>query len=510
MRFRKGWTGRVTDLGATEPAPGGRIFFSGAGRSLVEEDEIRLTSVGVDIGSSTAHLLFSRITLERLDTRYVVSQREVLYASDIFLTPYLDNGDIDTGGLATFIDREYAKSGVRRDDVDSGALILTGVAVRRRNARAIGELFAAEAGKFVSVSAGDNLETVMAAHGSGAVAASEQGRRVLNIDVGGGTTKLALCVGGEIETLTAVEAGARLVVTNGAGAIIRLEDFGARALDGGGAIGDVLTPAEKAELAGLFADRIMAAIAGTLDDEFLRLAGFPQALDYDAVIVSGGVSEYFYGDALADYGDLGPELAARLRRHLESTGAEILPNRDGIRATVVGASQYTVQVSGSTVFLDPLETVPLRNIASIRPDLTLDEVIDPETVAAALQKELRFFDLADAEQPVAVSLPWQGSASYARLDALCKGLVAGMQALLAAGHPLILVMDGDIGGLLGMHLRENAITDNPIVSIDGIRLSSFDFIDIGEVIRSTGSVPVVVKSLVFPGENEQRSAEGAV
>src|SRR5215467_2981825 len=137
---------------------GGRIFFSNTGRTLVEEDEICLLSVGVDIGSSTSQLVFSRIVLERLDSRYVVSERETFHRSDILLTPYAEAETIDADALGTFIARQYADAGVDRDEIDTGALILTGVALHRRNARRIGELFAREAGKLVAVSAGDGLE----------------------------------------------------------------------------------------------------------------------------------------------------------------------------------------------------------------------------------------------------------------------------------------------------------------------------------------------------------------
>src|SRR5919106_2338110 len=118
---------------------GGRVFFSNVGRSLEEEDEIRLTSVGVDIGSSTSHLVFSRLVLERLDTRYIVCERTVLHESEVLLTPYTGAATIDAEALGRFIERQYARAGLRPDEVDTGALILTGVAVRRTNARAIGE-----------------------------------------------------------------------------------------------------------------------------------------------------------------------------------------------------------------------------------------------------------------------------------------------------------------------------------------------------------------------------------
>src|SRR5499426_1033197 len=186
---REGASGRMT-----EEAQGGRIYFSSTKRTLADDDEICLLSVGVDIGSSTSHLVFSRIVLERLDARYVVTERETFYQSDILLTPYAAEETIDARALDEFFAQQYRSAQVDPDEIDTGALILTGVAVRRANARAIGELFARQAGKMVAVSAGDSLETVMAAYGSGAVARSIRDEvTVMNVDVGGGTSKLALC-----------------------------------------------------------------------------------------------------------------------------------------------------------------------------------------------------------------------------------------------------------------------------------------------------------------------------
>jgi len=180
-----------------EEPVGGRVFFSNVRRSLEFEDEIILVSVGVDIGSSTTHLVFSQLRLERLDNRYIVSERRILHESDVLLTPYAENNSIDAKALGAFIEAQYAQAGVAKDTIDTGALILTGVAVRRSNARAIGELFAEQAGKFVSVSAGDALETTLAAFGSGAAALSiREAKRVMNIDIGGGTSKIAVIEAG--------------------------------------------------------------------------------------------------------------------------------------------------------------------------------------------------------------------------------------------------------------------------------------------------------------------------
>ncbi len=213
----------------TDEAQGGRIFFSSTGRTFGEEDELCVLSVGVDIGSSTSHLVFSRIVLERLDSRYVVTERESFYQSDILLTPYSAEETIDADALGAFIARQYKDAKIDPDEIDTGALILTGVAVRRRNARRIGELFAAQAGKMVAVSAGDSLETVMAAYGSGAAARSiRSGAPVMNVDIGGGTSKIAVCADGKVIDVTALDVGARLVVLDDARRIVRLEEAGRR------------------------------------------------------------------------------------------------------------------------------------------------------------------------------------------------------------------------------------------------------------------------------------------
>src|SRR5882762_1586086 len=208
---------------------GDRVFFSNVGRSLELEDEIRLVSVGVDIGSSTSHLVFSRLVLERLDNRYGVSERELVHESEVLLTPYSDDMTIDAAALGAFIDRQHALAGVDPKTIDTGALILTGVAVRRSNARAIGELFAAQAGKFVSVSAGDALEATLAAFGSGGAARSiRESRRIMNVDIGGGTSKIAVCEAGEVVETTAADIGARIVSFDSEGRVARLEEAGRR------------------------------------------------------------------------------------------------------------------------------------------------------------------------------------------------------------------------------------------------------------------------------------------
>ncbi len=489
-----------------EETESGRVYFSSLGRTLEGDDEICILSVGVDIGSSTSHLVFSRIVLERLDSRYVVTQRETFYQSDILLTPYTSGEEIDAEALGTFIQQQYSDANVNPDEIDAGALILTGVAVRRRNARKIGELFAGQAGKLVAVSAGDNLETVMAAFGSGAAARSiRDNSTVMNVDIGGGTSKIAVCAEGKVVALTAIDVGARLICVDDAGTIVRLEEAGRRFASGLGLdlkLGDKLPPQVARELAAHMADRLFEAMRGGSPSEggsqLLRLDPLAYRGKVDEVTFSGGVSEFIYGRESNSFGDLGALLAAEIRTRVEAWGPRIETPDQGIRATVIGASQYTTQVSGSTIFVSPLELLPLRNVPVIAPSLPFEETIDPKAVSTAVSAALRQLDLANGRTPVAVFVPWRGSATFQRLDALCRGVVDGLAPVLAKGHPVVLAGDGDVGGLLGIHLREEMRLPNPIVSIDGLELKDFDFIDIGAMMESTGSVAVVIKSLVFP------------
>jgi ethanolamine utilization protein EutA len=486
---------------------GGRIFFSSKGRTLEGEDEICILSVGVDIGSSTSHLVFSRIVLERLDSRYVVTVRETFYESDILLTPYSGDETIDANALGAFIRQQYTYAKVEPGEIDTGALILTGVAVRRKNARAIAELFAKETGKLVAVSAGDSLETVMAAYGSGAVARSVRDRAVvMNIDVGGGTSKIAVCSEGKVIDVTAVDVGARLVVTDNAGRITRMEEAGRQFAAELGLkleLGTALKPEDARVLAARMTERLFDAMRGGSPkvgaSSLLRLDPLSYRGAIAEVTISGGVSEYVYGRETASFGDLGPLLAAEIRGRIESWGPKLEKPAEGIRATVIGASQYTTQVSGSTIFVSPLEILPLRNVPVIAPDMALAaDDIDSNAVAKAIVGVLKRLELNNGEKPVALFAPWRGSATFARLDAYCTGVVAGLEPVLRRGHPIVLVGDGDVGGLIGIHIREEMKHSYPVVSIDGLELKEFDYIDIGALLDSSGAVPVVIKSLIFP------------
>jgi ethanolamine utilization protein EutA len=486
--------------------------FSNANRHMQEEEELRLTSVGVDIGSSTTHLVFSRLELKLEGTRYRVTRREVLNESEILLTPYVDETKIDVEALEAFINRQYKNAQIRRDQVDTGALILTGVAVRRRNARAIAELFAQEAGKFVAVSAGDGLEATMAAHGSGAVAHSaKMGGVVLNIDIGGGTSKFAICNNGRVQEVCAIDIGARLLAFDSAGSVIRIEEAGRKHAGWAGfdvALGQTISQEKLRTMASGMVDKLFTMLKpdGVSEDirGLLRLPPLSYRGEIDCIMFSGGVSEFIYNRAKTSFGDLGPLIADEVHRRMSELGLLVMEPAAKIRATVIGASQYTIQVSGNTIFISPEDAVPVRNIPVVAAEFEFDgDDIDQAGITAAVHNALRRLDLLAGKQPVAISFRWRGSATFARLKSFCTGVKEGLKEILAKGHPLTLVNDGDIGGIVGLHFQEELQIENPIISIDGIALNDFDYIDIGALIPSSGSVPVVIKSLIFPASAQQ-------
>ncbi|MBI4285519.1 MAG: ethanolamine ammonia-lyase reactivating factor EutA, partial [Chloroflexi bacterium] len=369
-----------------------------------------LISVGIDIGSSTTHLMFSRLWLHRrgrnLSSRFEVVGREVIFRSPVLLTPYRDWDTIDTEALAQFIARSYALAGVESHHVDTGAVICTGEAVKKKNAEAIVRLFADQGGKFVCATAGPNLEAILAAHGSGAVARSHDST-IMNVDLGGGTCKMAIAKNGAILETACINVGARLVAWDAQGQVNRIEEAGAKIARWAGVpleLGKSLSQKDKIAMAEVMVRVLLEFLdGGSLSPQAEELLITPlhkYIRDSAQLYFSGGVSEYIYGRESQDYGDLGPLLAEAIRRRVPSLGLTVGESAEGLRATVVGASQYTVQVSSSTIFLSRKDLLPIRDLLVVTPSL---EGLEPsaEGVARAIQNAFTRFDLLEHPRPVA-------------------------------------------------------------------------------------------------------------
>ena len=482
------------------------------GSGLWLQDHVSLTSVGIDIGSAGTQLIFSRIHLRRLgedlSSRYAVASRETLFQSPVALTPYRDEERIDEAALADIIDEAYAQAGLHPDQIDSGVVILTGEALRRQNAQAISELLAENGGEFVCTAAGHHLEAMLAAYGSGAARVShDAGKRILNVDIGGGTTKLAVVEGGRIAAMAAVHIGGRLQVVDADSRIVRLDPAGRYHAGEAGfswKLGDRVTRAEMARVADWMADALIAAIVKrplSHAIEHLHLTDPIAGLErIDGVMFSGGVAEYVYARESRDFGDMGKLLGSAIARRLEQGALPwpLLPPGECIRATAVGASEYSVQLSGNTIYISsPGDLLPRKNLQVLQPPYTCGEVIVPEELARAIQGHFTAFDLEEGASEVALAFRWAGAPSYQRIAAFARGVAAGLPRTIAGGKPLYLVLDGDIAQTLGAILREELKLANEILVIDGVTLWDLDYIDLGRIRLPSHTVPVTIKSLVF-------------
>jgi ethanolamine utilization protein EutA len=471
------------------------------------QEHVELRTVGIDIGSSTSHLLFAKVILQRhsegLSSRFVVVDRQIIWRSPIMLTPFLPDGTIDAQSLGRFIEKSYHDAGFARGEVDSGAVILTGEAIKRKNARAIDELFASEAGKFVCATAGHVLECRLAAHGSGAVRLSkDRGQCVLHVDVGGGTTKLALIDRGTLVSAAAFAVGGRLVATDDRGRWTRVDDSARLAAEDMGIAVDPETLADPEtrealaqRLALVMADYILGQPLDALGKKLgltdaLRRTAAPAALTF-----SGGVSEYIFGRESEEYGDIALPLSRALAAELSRRSSlPLIDPGQRIRATVIGASQFTVQVSGKTIYLSDESILPVHGIPVVHVGAAAET--DQAGLAEAIRKGLFDMDL-DPGQRMAIAFSWHGDPDYPRLAAAGRSIIAAVASGGARTEPLFLMIDGDIGLTLGRLLCEELGFAGSLVSIDGVQLQDLDYVDVGAMITPPGVVPVVIKSLLF-------------
>jgi len=485
------------------------------------QDHVSLLSVGIDIGSSGTQVIFSRINLRRmgeeLSSRYFVVSRETLFQSPVSLTPYRSEELIDDAELGAIIDRAFADAGLHPDDIDAGVVILTGEALRRENAEAIASVLAEQRGEFVCATAGHHMESMLAAFGSGAARVShDSGKRVLNVDIGGGTTKLALVERGKVIATAAVHVGGRLLVIDEGRRIVRLDPAGRHLAAQAGfhwSRGDVADSASMERVAEWMAEAVLASVSErpfpTEVQSLFLTEPLPGMEGIDGVMFSGGVAEYVYQRETREFGDLGLLLGRALRRKVDAGALPwpLLPPGECIRATALGASEYSVQLSGNTIYIsNPGVLLPRKNLQVLQPSYVCEEHIDPEKLAAAIGEHFKAFDLIEGESETALALRWEGIPSYERIAALAQGIRRGLSNTISERMPLYVMVDGDIAQTLGAILRDEMRVESEILVIDGVVLWDFDYIDLGRIRMPSQTVPVTVKSLVF--SEDPRSPRG--
>jgi ethanolamine utilization protein EutA (predicted chaperonin) len=476
------------------------------------QDHVTLTSVGIDIGSAGTQVIFSRINLRRygedLTSRYYVVSRETLYQSPVALTPYSSEERIDDAALGKIIDDAYSNAEIHPDKIDTGAVILTGEALRRENAEGIAKILAEQGGEFVCATAGHHMEAMLAAYGSGASRVShDEGKRILNLDIGGGTTKLGVVDKGFVVATAAVHIGGRLQVVDASGRIERLDPAGkyhARQAGFDWHKGDVIDPDDLDKVAASMAELLVQALTKRPMPHAVEHLYLTDAIrDFgriDGVMFSGGVGEYVYGREQRDFGDMGRRLGQAIRARLDSGALPwpLLPAGECIRATALGASEYSVQLSGNTSYISkPGELLPRRNLQVVQPPFECGEVIDSVALTKSISSHFTAFDLIEGEGEVALALRWQGAPSYERIAAFAEGIRHGLKNTIEHKKPVYIMLDGDIAQTLGAILREELLVESEILCIDGVMLRDFDYIDLGRIRMPSYTVPVTIKSLVF-------------
>ena len=461
-----------------------------------------ILSAGIDLGTTTSQVIFSRITLEDHSFTAVpavrIKKKEVLYRSRIHFTPLAGGDIIDIPAVRTILDQEYALAGIRRSEITTGAVIITGETARKENARQALMGLSAYAGDFVVAAAGPDLESVLAGHGAGAATLSKTHEAaVANFDIGGGTTNTAVFRDGRLQDSFALDIGGRLIRLAADYRITYLSErirpllMAAGSSLREGMIPDIEDLKQLTDRLGLVLLKICRGGQLAPEEAGLFIGHRDRGSRLSAVMFSGGVAECIYGAesvstlaGAARFGDIGPLLGASIRRIFQSAGdIELLQPRERIRATVIGAGSSSVSLSGSTVVMDDA-CVPLRNIPVIR----LEESDDRPAMAADIRLQRRIYEPG---QQVAIAFAGSRAPGYEELRRLADMLV---EATAEDEHILLVLVEEDFAKALGLLLRQRA-GGRKVICLDRIRALTGDYIDIGKSVA--GVVPVVVKTLIF-------------
>ena len=473
----------------------------------MEVNEIKLLSVGVDVGSSTSHLAFSSLLLQRDERsatrRFLIRDREVIYEGRIIDTPLVDNETIDIDRLTDFLKNEYTRAGIAPDDVQTGAVIITGETARKHNAEQIVAVLSNDAGKFVAATAGPNFESVIAALGSAATRKSrETGQTILSCDIGGGTANSAISVNGQIVSTSCVAVGGRLLAVDDDGKIWRLADPVRKVMDHlclKYDIGDRITKKAVDNVATKLAEVLVEVITQPASSDLARDLMVTGDLDFskkiDAYCFSGGVAELFYGGN-GHHADIGHLLARKVKTLTKRLSLPVVEPENKIRATVIGAGAHTLSISGSSGFMDDNLAFPMKNIPVLRVDVEQDRLSEAHVISE-VQAAFRRFDMAEGDNVVALYFKDPVRNSYPRLELFARSVEAALPRSAANKIPIILIFEGDIACSVGNVIRRETDLKTNLLTLDELELREGDWIDIGQPLVDDQVFPVTVKSLVF-------------
>ena len=463
--------------------------------------EEQLLSVGIDIGTSTTQCVFSRLTLSNTASSFSVpririTEKTILYRAPTRLTPLSSPDTIDAGTLEAMIREDYEAAGIVPEQIRLGAVIITGETARKANARAVTEALSELAGEFVVATAGPALESVLAGRGSGAAELSEKrGRRVLNLDIGGGTTNMCLFAGGNPVCDGCLDLGGRL---------LRFEEDGNTVLSWTDAMALIAQDAgiplqkgmrmqetEKNALA-LRMACVLEEATGLrertgLYEKLIVEHGLPEHVQADLYTFSGGVADCIYGISTENhlFCDLGEALGRAVARSAFFERERVVRPAETGHATVIGVGAYSVTVSGSTIqFHDiplPMKSLPAASVTFAREE-------DLDTLAETVEAQYRMFDGECALAMQGIASPnWE----------LVKRTAEVLARAMKPYSPKVIILQEDMAKALGQALSRLWPEGTPFLCLDGIELNHGDTVDIGAPVSGGRALPVIVKTFAF-------------
>lgn len=464
-----------------------------------------IISAGIDIGTSTTQLIFSKITMENRASSYsvpkiVIVDKQVIYRSDIYFTPLSSQTEIDAVAVLKIVENEYKKAGMTPKDIQTGAIIITGETARKTNASSVLSALSGMAGDFVVAAAGPDLESVLSGRGAGAdILSKELFLSVANIDIGGGTSNVCVFNKGNVAAVSCLDIGGRLIkiVDNKISYIYTKIDSLAKDNGININIGDKADVDTLSKICNLMVDVLATEMKiKASDNKFFHTNDgnmINQNILIDAITFSGGVADYIYNDEpsvdVFKYGDIGILLGRAIKNSSLFSSIKILKSKETLRATVVGAGTHTTEISGSTISYNE-DKLPIKNIPVIKID-------DNECIEDVITKNLPLYMPEGNVEQVAIAFSGTNLTSYVSVQETAKSIILGAKPLIDSFHPLIIVVYEDIAKVLGNALNILLENKKDVICIDGITAGAGDYIDVGKPIAEGKVIPVVIKTLIF-------------
>ncbi|MFC7392345.1 ethanolamine ammonia-lyase reactivating factor EutA [Scopulibacillus cellulosilyticus] len=471
-------------------------------------DKEQMISAGIDIGTSTTKVVISRFSLMNTAggthmPRIEIVEKEILHQSPIFRTPLLSPSAVDIAAVENLVKEEYEKAGISLKDIKTGAIIITGETATKKNAEEAIHHLSNQAGEFLVATAGPDLESIIAAKGSGAYQYSKKtGKTIANIDIGGGTANTAVYRSGRLLGTCTLHIGGRLIefenqTINAISAPVQ------KLINQKGLSITIGTPYKEEKLKAI-TDEMAAVISRMLNnrlndnDDVLLLGHQPDWQEnVDAIMFSGGIAEciYQFGNEKTHYDDIGMLLASSLKQSSDLSKWEWIKPEETVRATVLGAGTQTTEISGASIQVES-EDLPVRNLPvhKIAFDYDLNGV--KQKIQHGLEQALAIYDPFNEGQNFAVYLAELPYLKFKDIQELATSLIDAVRMEKRPGQPLVVAVESDFAKVLGQTINMQSGGRQRLICIDQIQVEHGDYLDIGQVLQS-GVVPVVIKTLAF-------------